>query len=392
MPTADGERREEGPAANLAGWQVLLANGEGMYVDGEGMYAVVMAGGNGTRFWPASRRRRPKQLLTLTGQRSLLQQTVKRLSPLVGHDKVLVVTGLSHADGVRQQLPSVPASQVLAEPLARDTATAAGLAAAWVARRDPQAVCLVLPADHLITDESLFLATLQRAIAVARAEDVLVTLGLTPRFPATGFGYIETGQLLNETPPQVYRVARFHEKPELAMAQQYLESGQYLWNSGMFAWRAEVLLSELTRHLPDLVAGLAELAPSLSGPGQDAALGEIYPRLPSISVDHGVLEKSPNLHVVKADFGWSDLGSWEAMAELWPADPSGNVCQDGQLLAIESQGNVVAAGGRLTALLGVKDLVAVATDDVLLILPRQRCQDICQVIERLKEQGLDAFL
>ncbi len=356
------------------------------------MYVVVMAGGSGTRFWPASRRRRPKQLLTLTGQRSLLQQTVERLGPLAGPDQVLVVTGLGHADGVRQQLPQVPDCQVLAEPLARNTAAAAGLAAAWVARRDPQAVCLVLPADHLITDESLFLATLKRAIELARQEDVLVTLGLTPRFPATGFGYIETGQVLDETPPQVRQVAGFHEKPALEVARQYLRSGRHLWNSGMFAWRAEVLLKEIARHLPDLAAGLAELAPSLGTPGQEAALGEIYPRLPSISVDHGVLEKSPHLRVVKADFGWSDLGSWEAVAELWPADPAENVCQDGRLLAIESQGNVVSAGGRLTALLGVKDLVAVVTDDVLLILPRQRCQDVRQVIDSLKEQGLDEFL
>jgi mannose-1-phosphate guanylyltransferase len=351
-----------------------------------------MAGGSGTRFWPASRLRRPKQLLTLTGQRSLLQQTVERLRPLAGPERVLVVTGLGHAQGVHQQLPLVPPAQVLAEPLARNTAAAAGLAAAWVARQDPSAVCLVLPADHLITDESLFLDTLRRAIQVARQEDVLVTLGLTPRFPATGFGYIETGQVLDETPPQVRRVAGFHEKPDLAVAKQYLESGRHLWNSGMFAWRAEVLLSEIARHLPELAAGLAELAPSLGTPEQDQALAAIYPRLPSISVDHGVLEKSPNLRVVKADFGWSDLGSWEAMAELWPTDQAQNVSQDGRILAIESQGNVVAAGGRLTALLGVNDLVAVVTDDVLLILPRQRCQDVRQVIDSLKDQGLDEFL
>ncbi|MFH1036306.1 MAG: mannose-1-phosphate guanylyltransferase [Pseudomonadota bacterium] len=356
------------------------------------MYVVVMAGGSGTRFWPASRQQRPKQLLTLTGERSLLQQTVERLSPLTGAQRVLVVTGLGHAPAVREQLPQLPPGQVLAEPLARNTAAAAGLAAAWVARRDPSAVCLVLPADHLITDESLFLATLRRAIAVARAEDVLVTLGLTPRFPATGFGYIETGQVLDQSPPQVSRVAGFHEKPALAVAQQYLQSGRHLWNSGMFAWRAEVLLKEIASHLPELAAGLDELAPSLGTPDQDAALAEIYPRLPSISVDHGVLEKSPNLRVVKADFGWSDLGSWEAVAELWPADQGGNVCQEGRLLAIESRGNVVAAGGRLAALLGVNDLVAVVTDDVLLILPKERCQDVRQVIESIKEHGLDEFL
>lgn len=356
------------------------------------MYVVVMAGGSGTRFWPASRRQRPKQLLTLTGNRSLLQQTVDRLAPLAGPGKVLVVTGQDHAGPVLEQLPAVPPGQVLAEPLARNTAAAAGLAAAWVARRDPSAICLVLPADHLITDETLFLQTLDKAAQVARQEDALVTLGLTPRFAATGFGYIETGQVLDQTPPQVSTVAAFHEKPALATAQAYLDSGRHLWNSGMFAWRAEVLLDQIARHLPELAAGLAELAPSLDTEGQQAALEAIYPRLPSISVDHGVLEKCACLRVVKADFGWSDLGSWEAAAELWPADAQGNLSQEGRVLAIDAQDNVVAAGGRLAALLGVSGLVAVVTDDVLLILPRDRCQDVRQVIEALGLNGLHDYL
>ncbi len=356
------------------------------------MYTVVMAGGSGTRFWPVSRGHRPKQLLALTGSRSLLQQTVERVRPMSGPERVLVVTGQGHAAAVAEQLPQVPAGQVLAEPMARNTAAAAGLAAAWVARHDPAAVCLVLPADHLITDEALFLDTLDKAAAVARDEDALVTLGLTPRFAATGFGYIETGRVLDQSAPQVREVVAFHEKPELATAQTYLASGRHLWNSGMFAWRAEVLLAEIGRHLPELAAGLAELAPHLGGPGQDEALAAIYPGLPSISVDHGVLEKTQGLRVVKADFGWSDVGSWEAMAELWPCDPAENVCQEGRVLAIEAKGNVVSAGGRLTALLGVDDLVAVVTDDVLLILPRQRSQEVRKIIDALKSEGLHDYL
>lgn len=357
-----------------------------------GVYCVIMAGGSGTRFWPASRRQRPKQLLALTSQRSLLQQTLDRVASLAPAQRSLVVTGADHADQVVEQLPQVPPGQVLAEPLARNTAAAAGLAAAWVARRDPAAVCLVLPADHLITDETLFLATLERAIRAAQEDDVLVTLGLTPRFPATGFGYIETGQTLDPTPPQVSLVQAFHEKPDLAKAEAYLAGGRHLWNSGMFAWRAEVLLAEIARYLPDLASGLDELAPHLDGPGQAEALAAIYPRLPSISVDHGVLEKSPRLRVVKADFGWSDLGSWDAVAELWPGDAAGNVAQDGRLLAIEAKDNVVSAQGRLTALLGVTGLVAVVTDDVLMILPRERCQDVRQVIEILQRDGLHNLL
>ncbi|MBU1276027.1 MAG: NTP transferase domain-containing protein [Proteobacteria bacterium] len=355
-------------------------------------YAVIMAGGSGTRFWPASRQKRPKQLLCLTGRRSLLQQTVDRLSPLVEPRRILVVTGRAHAEQVGDQLPELPPENILAEPQGRNTAAACGLAAAWVARRDPQAVCLVLPADHLITDETLFVDTLRRAAELAAGQEVLVTLGLTPHYPATGFGYIETGPTLDPEPPSISEVAAFHEKPGLATAREYLAGGRHLWNSGMFAWRAGTLLDELEAHQPLLAQGLKELAPALCGPDQDAALERIYPDLPSISVDHGVLEKSSRLRVVKADFGWSDVGSWEAMAELWSLDQQGNACQDGPLVALESQGNLVSAGGRLTALLGVEGLVAVVTDDVLLIAPRSRCQEVGRLLEELKQRDQEEYL
>ncbi|MFH2126021.1 MAG: mannose-1-phosphate guanylyltransferase [Pseudomonadota bacterium] len=358
------------------------------------LYAVIMAGGSGTRFWPASRQKRPKQLLSLTGQRSLLQQTVDRLAPLVPPERVLVVTGRAHAEQVGEQLPELPSENILAEPMGRNTAAACGLAAAWVARRDPGAVCLVLPADHLITDESLFISTLERAASLAAAQEVLVTLGLTPRFPATGFGYIETGEVADPAPPAVSRVAAFHEKPDLATAQAYLDGGRHLWNSGMFAWRAERLLAELERHLPELASGLAELAPALGTPEQEAALERTYPGLPSISVDHGVLEKCSHLLVVKADFGWSDVGSWEAMGELWELDSHRNANQNGRdkLHPVDSQGNLVSAGDRLVALLGVENLVAVVTDDVLLIAPRSRCQEVGRLLEELKTKGREEYL
>ncbi len=356
------------------------------------MYSVVMAGGSGTRFWPASRQARPKQLLALTSKRSLLQQTVDRMAPLTPPEQVLVVTGANHADAVSEQLSQVPAGQVIAEPMGRNTAAAAGLAAAWVAKQDPQAVCLVLPADHLITDETLFMDTLRRAADTARSHDCLVTLGLTPRYPATGFGYIEAGETLESEAPPVFAVKAFHEKPDLATAQAYLDSGRYMWNSGMFAWRAEVLLSEIKRFIPELADGLAELTPDLGTDRQAEALARVYPDLPKISVDKGVLEKSQAIRVVKADFGWSDVGSWEAMAELWPADEAGNACQEGQVLAIEANNNLVSAGDRLTALLGVDGLVTVVTDDVLLVLPRERCQDVRQIIDELKARGLESYL
>ena len=356
------------------------------------IYAVIMAGGSGTRFWPASRKGRPKQLLALTGERSLLRQTVDRMAPMVPAERVLVVTGADHAAQVAEQLPQLPAANILAEPMGRNTAAACGLGAVWAAGRDREAVCLVLPADHLITDESLFLNTLKAAVDVAQNQNVLVTLGLTPRYPATGFGYIEAGEICAAGPPQVCQVAAFHEKPGLATAQTYVDGGRHLWNSGMFAWRASVLLEEIKTHLPELAQGLDELAPHLGTLDETQALARIYPDLPSVSVDVGILEKTKRIQVVRADFGWSDVGSWEAMADLWSDDGQGNSSQGGQLMALDAKGNLISAGNRLSVLLGVKDLVAVVTDDVLMILPRERCQEVRRIIAELKDQGLDEYL
>lgn len=356
------------------------------------MYSVIMAGGSGTRFWPASRRHRPKQLLSLAGERSLIRQTVDRMAPLTGPEQVLVITGQSHARQIAAQLTDVPSDQVVAEPMARNTAAAVGLAAAIVAKRDPREVCLVLPADHLINDEALFIKTLQTAADLAAKEDVLVTLGLTPTYPATGFGYIETGKVLVAEPPQVREVAAFREKPQREVAEQYLAGGRHLWNSGMFAWRAEVILAQLGAHLPELTAGLAELTPHLGTPRQGEALAEIYPRLPKISIDYAVMEKSRDIRVVKADFGWSDLGSWEAMEGLWPVDGAGNLNQSGRTLAIDAAGNVVSCGDRLAALLGVRDLVVVVTDDAVLVGDKARCQDVGKIIDKLTEEGLEEYL
>jgi mannose-1-phosphate guanylyltransferase len=356
------------------------------------MYSVIMAGGSGTRFWPASRRLRPKQLLALTGSRSLLQQTVDRMAPLTPPEQVLVVTGADQAPAVADQLPEVPPAQILGEPQARNTAPAAGLAAAWAALHDPEAVCVVLPADHLISGEALFHRTLQRAMEVARSGDYLVTLGVTPRYAATGFGYIELGPEEEPEEPKVHQVRAFHEKPDLETARAYLEGGRHLWNAGMFVWRAKVLLEQILALQPELARGLAEIIPHLGGPEQDQALERIYPQLPKISIDHGVLEKSSQLRVVRADFGWSDVGSWEAMAELWEADQHGNASQDGEVLAIEAGGNLVSAGGRLAALLGVDNLVAVVTDDALMILPRGRTQEVGRFLDELKSRGRGELL
>lgn len=356
------------------------------------MYSIIMAGGRGTRFWPASRQHRPKQLLTLFGQRSLLRRTVDRMAPLTPPQRVVVVTAAEHAEALAEQIPDVPSENIIVEPVGRNTAAAAGLAAAWVARRDPHAVCLVLPADHLIDDEEGFRRTLSRAAEAARASDALLTMGLKPTFPATGYGYIETGEMLDPGPPPLMNVAAFHEKPDLETAEQYLAGGAHLWNSGMFAWRAEVLLNEIAKSLPTLAEGLAEISEHLGTEGQAKALARLYPRLPAISVDYGVLEKTENLRMVAADFGWSDVGSWEAMADLWESDEQGNACQEGNMIKREAEGNLVSAGGRLVALVGVKNQVVVVTDDVVLVMDRARGQELSEVLKMLEERGLDHHL
>jgi mannose-1-phosphate guanylyltransferase len=306
---------------------------------------------------------------------------------------VVVVTGVDHGRAVAEQLPNIPAENILEEPVGRNTAAAAGLGALWVAERDPKGVCLVLPADHLIADQDSFLNTLQQAAEAADQRDCLVTLGLKPRHPATGFGYIELADTVQPGPPDICRVAAFHEKPDLDTAREYLGTGRHLWNSGMFAWRADVLLAEMDRWLPPLTEGLRTLGKYLGGAEQDRAMERIYPRLPSISVDYGVLEKSDRLLVVNSDFQWSDVGSWEAMAELWPCDDAGNACRTPErVLALDASGNLVEAGDRLVALLGVQDLVVVASDDVLLIMPRSRGQELKEVLALLEERGFDHHL
>ncbi len=356
------------------------------------MYSVIMAGGRGTRFWPASRRQRPKQLLTLFGQRSLLQRTVDRMAPLTPPERVVVVTAADHAEALAEQIPQVPAKNILVEPEGRNTAAAAGLAAAWVARRDPSAVCLVLPADHLIDDEGLFLSTFERAAEAAAAQDALITMGLKPTFAATGYGYIEIGPVLEPGPPALHQVAAFHEKPEPAVAESYLAGGRHLWNSGMFAWRAEVLLKEIEVHLPSLAEGLAGLAEDLGTERQEGTLARHYPRLPAISVDYGVLEKTKNIRVVAAEFGWSDVGSWEAMAELWDCDGQGNACHQGEIVGHDAKDNLVSAGGRLAVLLGVDNQVVVVTDDVVLVMDRSRGQELGEILKTIKDSGLDDHL
>jgi mannose-1-phosphate guanylyltransferase len=351
-----------------------------------GFWAVVPAGGAGTRLWPLSRAAHPKFLLDLTGSgRTLLQGTVDRLLPLAD-DRVLVVTGTAHADAVRAQLPELGPDRVLAEPSPKDSMAAIGLAAAMVERSDPDAVIGSFAADHLIRDEHAFADVIGEAAAVAR-DGHLVTIGVQPTGPATGFGYIRAGDPLPGA-PTARRVVRFVEKPDAALAAEYLASGEYRWNAGMFVVRAATLLDLLTRWHPQLADGLREIA---ADPNR---LEPVWPGLTKIAIDHAVAEPAADaghVVVVPAPFAWDDVGDFASLSTLLPpgeADTDVRVLGDrADVTALDATGVFVAAGGRRVAVVGLEDVVVVDTPDALLVTTRARAQDVKKVVDLLKETG-----
>lgn len=354
------------------------------------VFAVIMAGGSGTRFWPQSRQAWPKQFLALAdAEQSLLQQTVRRLSGTIPADRILVVTSERHASATREQLPMLPAANVLAEPAARNTAPCVAWAAAHVSARSPNAVMAVLPSDPHIQDEAGYQRVLERALAAAR-DGGLVTIGVEPTRPETGYGYIEVGAALSDG---VHRVTRFVEKPTLERAQGFLLAGNFKWNSGMFFFRADVVLEEFERQLPDLfqfVRGSRELLER--GESDTEYARARYAQLTSISIDHGIMEHARDIRVVPGSFGWFDIGSWTTAYELAEKDSEGNA-QKAETALVDSEGCYVRAkSGKLVALVGMKDVVVVDTEDALLIMPRERAQDVKRVVELLSRGDKTRFL
>jgi mannose-1-phosphate guanylyltransferase len=344
-------------------------------------YAVIMAGGAGTRFWPLSRSQRPKQLLPLApGGETLLGATVRRAGEVLPPERILVVTSEALRAATLEACPELPSANILAEPVGRNTAPCVGWAACHVRRRDPDGILAVLPADHHVGDEAAFVGLL-RACIQAAGDAGLVTVGVRPSRPETGYGYLEMGAEISDG---VYQCRRFVEKPNLARAQQFLAAGRFLWNSGMFFFRADVILDAIGRHLPSLGEALTRIDAAAARGEEATALEEIYPQLPAVSIDHGVMEKADAVAVLPGDFGWSDLGSWTTAWELAAKDDDGNATST-ELVAIDASGSFVEAReGKLVALLGVSDLVVVDTDDALLIVPRSRAQEVRRVVDALR--------
>ncbi|MCL2725239.1 MAG: sugar phosphate nucleotidyltransferase [Polyangiaceae bacterium] len=361
------------------------------------VYAVIMAGGAGTRFWPASRLLRPKQLLALAGGSGdpLLAATVRRLVPLITPERVVIVTGEHIADATAAAVPDVPRAQILCEPAPRNTAPCIAWATTTIAERDPDALIAVLPSDHFITNEIEFRRVLERALATAQI-GYITTVGIVPTRPETGYGYIELGASLADAGHEIGArgVVRFVEKPNRERAEEFLKGKRHLWNAGMFFFRARDMRAAVAEHLPELAQGIARIAEASGSVHAASMLKTVFPTLPSVSIDHGVMEKAKDLAVVPGDFGWSDVGSWQSAWELGDKDHHGNALEQ-DTIAIDAKDNLVRSLGKtkkVIALLGVNDLVVVDTDDAILVMPRDRAQDVRMVIENLKATGKTKLL
>jgi mannose-1-phosphate guanylyltransferase len=358
---------------------------------------VILAGGSGTRFWPRSRRARAKQVLALDGERSMLQQTMERLKPLAGLEKTWIITNEYLAHEIADQLPGLPAAQIVQEPVARNTAPACGLAAFLIERENPDAVLGVFPSDHVIGDEPRFLKALQKAIALAAATDNIVVLGIEPVRAETGYGYIETGDLTADG--NALHVRRFTEKPNQNRAEEFVSAGNYYWNSGMFLWSARTLADAVREHLPETAPLLESIAAAYGTPQFDEVFRALYPKCENISVDYAVLEPRSakgehlsNLYCLPAEFSWNDLGSWASLYEYQHdtrlrGDPDGNVADSGGHLAIEATDNYIFSPKKFVALVGVENLVVVDTDDALLIVRRENSQDVGKIVKELAQSG-----
>ncbi|MCX8036359.1 MAG: mannose-1-phosphate guanylyltransferase [Candidatus Sumerlaeia bacterium] len=352
--------------------------------------AVIMAGGAGERFWPLSRRYRPKQLLCLLGGRTMLEESAERIAPLVSWEHLFVATGTDQAPYVAQVLPQLPTDHILREPMGRDTAACMALALAWAGRLGGDATMAVMTADHCIGRNDRFQADCLAAFEQAEADDVLVTFGIQPTRPETGYGYIELGECVTEqNGTSIYEVRRFCEKPDAATAQKFLDAGRFVWNSGMFVWRCSVLREALRVHAPWLGRASEEMAAALGQGDEVQRLRAIFERLPKTSIDYAVMEHARNVRCVRATFEWDDVGTWTALARHHPADTDGNTVL-GEAVLLETTRSIIynqtgdSRPAPLIAALGVSDLVIVATDDAILVCHRDQAHRIKEIVERAK--------
>lgn len=358
------------------------------------MHAVIMAGGRGTRFWPRSREQKPKHLLDIVSHRTIIQETVDRIRPLVRPKNILIVTGRKHARELMKQLPEIPPENIIIEPVGRNTAACIGLAALHIQKKTKDDIMVVLPSDHAIGDPEKYRAVLSAAAGAAKTENALVTVGIKPTGPHTGFGYLEGGDSLGAIAgEEILRVKSIREKPDAAKARAFVQSGKFFWNSGMFVWKASTILKEIERFLPDLHSGLMTIRNALGTTSETKTVAKIYQGLASISIDYGVMEKAGNVLVLPAEFGWNDVGSWDALWEISAKDNKGNArTGNSPTLLEDTENSLVCSPKKLVALVGMKDIIVVETRDALLICKRGRSQDVKKIVDALEAEKLDHLL
>ena len=352
--------------------------------------ALIMAGGKGERFWPRSRQKLPKQFLSLTGDgRTMIQLTVERLLPMIGIEDIYISTNENYRDLVKEQLPGIPTENILCEPAGRNTAPCIGLGAVHIQRKYGDALMLVLPSDHEIIMKDLFRDTLKEVCSIAEQGPNLVTIGITPNYPETGYGYIKYRP--DASFGKGYEVERFVEKPALELAKQYLASGQFLWNSGMFGWKVSTLLENMKQYMPENYDRLMTIGSAIGTENEDDVLKKIFPEMDAQSIDYGIMEKAEHIYTVPGSFGWDDVGSWLAVERLQKADENGNVII-GDVVTTGTSNCIIQGDRQLIAAVGLKDIVVVDTEDAILILNKENAGDIKKILEQLRAAGRNNLL
>jgi mannose-1-phosphate guanylyltransferase len=356
-------------------------------------YAVIMAGGVGSRFWPQSRQAHPKQFLRVLGEATLIQNTLARLQGLIPPERCFIVTHERYVEQTRDQLPAVPAENILAEPISRNTAPCIAYAAAHLKQLDPEATMVVLPADHVITNTRRFHEVLRAAIDTAEEPGSLVTIGIQPTHPETGYGYIQFDSPNDGLPeqPAAYRVMTFAEKPDLATAERFLDSGDFLWNSGMFIWRVDSIMEQLHRHLPEAYEAFDRIAEKFGAEDEREAITGAFKSCPHISIDYGVMERADRVYVVPGAFGWNDVGDWRAVYDLSEKDGAGNTLV-GNAIVHDSSRCFIQGDERLVVLVGIHDTIVVDTPDAVLVCHRDSTQQVKNVVDYLNANQLEAFV
>lgn len=355
-------------------------------------YAVIMAGGGGTRFWPLSRQQMPKQLLNISGNDVMINESIKRLTDIIPLQNIFVVTNKKQKDVITQLLINdFPRDNILFEPVGRNTSACIAYAAMVVSNRCRDAVMCVLPSDHHIGNEEKFRQTLDKACIAAAETGRLITIGIKPTFPSAGYGYIKYSREGDTGFNGAYEVLNFVEKPGVEKAREYLESGNYLWNSGMFVWKVSTIIDNLRRYLPRLFKAMKAIGEFIGTDKEQDAVDSIYPELQSISIDFGILERSDEVLVIPGDFGWNDVGSWDALGTIFPTDENGNIVK-ARHIGLNTKNSIIYSGDRLVATIGLNNLIIADTSDALLICPKDKAQEVKEIVELIKKQGLEQYI